>query len=391
MSDIRVLYDGQAFDMQTYGGVSRCFAELYRHLPAMVHAQFGIYETDNVYLRDMGVPPVGYTYRHFISNREFPLKWEIFKAYYNLKYGHPGNWNHAPNLNQYLMESLLQEGQFDVFHPTFFNDYFLSHIGQKPFVLTVHDMIPELFPEYYASDDLQIRQKRQIIPAATHLIAVSEQTKKDLIRMMKVPEDKVTVVYHGADTTPYIPSENRIHDFEYILYVGERHFYKNFLPFCRASVPVLKRHKELRVVCTGKPFNQEELAFFDVNDMGGRFVHQFVESDQLLMDLYHHAVAFVYPSAYEGFGIPILEAYKAGCPVMLNQTSCFPEIAGDAAVYFKINHEKSDFEEQFETLYHLDANERQRLLSKQRERLERYSWDKSAEQLAGIYRQIANL
>ena len=109
------------------------------------------------------------------------------------------------------------------------------------------------------------------------------------------------------------------------------------------------------------------------------------------MDLYHHAVAFVYPSAYEGFGIPILEAYKAGCPVMLNQTSCFPEIAGDAAVYFKINHEKSDFEEQFETLYHLDANERQRLLSKQRERLERYSWDKSAEQLAGIYRQIANL
>ena len=103
------------------------------------------------------------------------------------------------------------------------------------------------------------------------------------------------------------------------------------------------------------------------------------------MDLYHYALAFVYPSSYEGFGIPILEAYKADCPVMLNRSSCFPEIAGDAAVYFKMDDVGSDFEEQFETLYHLNSNERNQLLVKQRERLSLYSWEKSAQKLSEVY------
>jgi glycosyltransferase involved in cell wall biosynthesis len=106
------------------------------------------------------------------------------------------------------------------------------------------------------------------------------------------------------------------------------------------------------------------------------------------MDLYHYAVTFVYPSAYEGFGMPILEAYKADCPVMLNHASCFPEIAGDAAVYFHISDEASDFEEQFETLYHLNSRERQSLLEKQRERLKLYSWKKSAQEHAAVYQKL---
>jgi glycosyltransferase involved in cell wall biosynthesis len=96
----------------------------------------------------------------------------------------------------------------------------------------------------------------------------------------------------------------------------------------------------------------------------------------------------VYPSEYEGFGIPILEAYKADCPVMLNHASCFPEIAGDAAVFFKMTKEYSDFEEQFETLYRLDGNERERLLNKQRQRMQLYSWTKSAEKLADVYQKV---
>ena len=145
--------------------------------------------------------------------------------------------------------------------------------------------------------------------------------------------------------------------------------YKNFIGFCRDCMPILRRHKELKVVCTGKPFTSEELFFFEAFGLADRFVHLFAESSQALLDLYHYAVAFVYPSAYEGFGIPILEAYKADCPVMLNRASCFPEIAGDAAIYFKMKKDSSDFEEQFETLYHLDANERGRIIEKQRKRL----------------------
>ena len=122
--------------------------------------------------------------------------------------------------------------------------------------------------------------------------------------------------------------------------------------------------------------------------MKDRFIHMFMETTQDMMDLYHNAVAFVYPSSYEGFGIPILEAYKADCPIMLNHASCFPEIAGDAAVYFTMKKDSSDFEEKFETLYHLNGNEREALLDKQRERLKRYSWEKSAKELVNIYKRL---
>ena len=122
--------------------------------------------------------------------------------------------------------------------------------------------------------------------------------------------------------------------------------------------------------------------------MKERFIHIFVETRQALLDLYHNAIAFAYPSSYEGFGIPILEAYIADCPIMLNRASCFPEIAGDAAIYFSMGKESSDFEEKFESVYHLNSNEREQILIKQRERLKQYSWKKSAAELAQIYQKL---
>jgi len=290
-------------------------------------------------------------------------------------------------VNRFETERLLKMKDFDVFHPTFFDDYFLSLIGEKPFVLTVHDMIPELFPKYYSSQEPQILMKKKLIPLATHIVAVSEQTKKDIINIFQLPEEKITVVYHGADTTPYYPSVGTNFEFEYLLYIGERHMYKNFISFCRDCMPILRRHRDLKIVCTGKPFTSEEIFFFEAFGMKERFIHLFVETHQELLDLYHHAVAFAYPSSYEGFGIPILEAYTADCPLMLNRASCFPEIAGDAAIYFKMRKDSSDFEEKFEYVYHMNSLEREQLLAKQRERLKLYSWDKSALALAQVYRK----
>lgn len=386
---MKVLYDSQAFDMQTHGGVSRCFAELYSHMPKDVDAQIAVVETNNVYLQNLGFKKPGDTYQTFMNGSCSKWRRMKYKLHYNFMYGRYRQWDRMPNLNQLEQERLLREQDYDVFHPTFFGDANLALIGEKPFVVTVHDMIPEIYTKYYQANDPQILQKKAIIPEATHLVAVSEQTKKDLMRIMNIPEQKITVVYHGADESPYIPSADSPYDFEYILYVGERHFYKNFIFFCRDCMPILKRHKNLKVICTGVPFTWEENYFIAVFGMEDRFIQTFVQSDQEFMDLYHHAVAFVYPSEYEGFGIPILEAYKADCPVMLNRRSCFPEIAGDAAVYFNLDAYESDFEEQFETLYHLDGNEREALLVKQRERLKRYSWTKSAQQLADVYRKLA--
>ena len=381
---MRVLYDPQAFDMQTHGGVSRCFAELYRHRPAFVNASISIKETNNVYLQDLGFPPMGDLYKDFLCAKDTKLKHFLFKLTYNLKYGKFSRWDKRPLINRYETESVIKKGDYDIFHPTFFDDYFLRLIGKKPFVITVHDMIPEIF----SIDKSQAQQKLAVIPKASHLIAVSEQTKKDLVRIMNVPEEKVSVVYHGADEDPYIPSSNAPLAEEYILYVGSRYVYKNFTAFCKSCVGILKRHPQLKIVCTGVPFSPEEIQFFESIGIKERMVHEFVQTRQELFDLYHYALTFVYPSLYEGFGIPILEAYKADCPVMLNRASCFPEIAGDAAVFFDLNSEKSDFEEQFETLYRLTGDERGELIQRQRERMKLYSWSKSAAQLADVYKEV---
>lgn len=199
---MKVLYDLQAFDMQTHGGVSRCFAELYAHRPAFVDASISIKETNNVYLKDLGFPEAGDVYKHFLCAKDTKLKHFLFKLTYNLKYGKFSRWDKRPLINQYETESVIKKGDFDIFHPTFFDDYFLPFLGKKPFVITVHDMIPEIF----SIDHSQAKQKLAVIPKAAHIIAVSGQTKKDLVRIMNVPEEKVSVVYHGTDEEPYIPS-----------------------------------------------------------------------------------------------------------------------------------------------------------------------------------------
>ena len=381
---MKVLYDSQAFDMQTHGGVSRCFAELYAHRPAFVDASISIKETNNVYLKDLGFPEAGEVYKHFLCAKDTKLKHLLFKLTYNLKYGDFSRWDKQPLINRNEAKPVIKNGDYDIFHPTFYDDYFLRLIGKKPFVITVHDMISEIF----SMDHSQAKQKLAVIPKAAHIIAVSEQTKKDLVRIMNVPEEKVSVVYHGADEEPYIPSSTASFAEEYILYVGSRYVYKNFTAFCKSCVGILKRHPQLKIVCTGVPFSPEEIQLFESLGIKDRMVHRFVQTRQELFDLYHYAITFVYPSKYEGFGIPILEAYKADCPVMLNRASCFPEIAGDAAVFFDLNSEKSDFEEQFETLYRLTGDERGELIQRQRERMKLYSWSKSATQLADVYKEV---
>ncbi len=384
---MRVLYDYQAFQMQKYGGVSRCFMELFNHLPQDIHAEIGIRESDNAYIKGMnGIKSVGYQYENFICRRHFYAKGRLHKLYDKLTHG-----GYYPDYNQNFSVQLLQTGNYDVFHPTFFGDYFLPYLNGKPFVLTIHDMISELYPQYFGEKNLQSTMKKALVPYASAIIAVSETTKRDIIEILEVPEEKVHVVYHGCSfpqTSDVCPSISG--NILYLLYVGERKGYKNFALFVKYIVPFLRSHSDVSVVCTGSDFSDDEKKMFVDLGVSDRFIHYWVSSDEEFFSLYHYALCFVYTSEYEGFGIPILEAYQADCPVLLNHASCFPEIAGDAAMYFKMTPDESDILEKLETIFSFSEEQRESLLSKQRERLSRYSWTKSANQLADIYRRIAN-
>lgn len=384
---MKILYDHQAFVMQRYGGVSRCFTELYAHMPQGVQAQFSLLESDNAYCSELGIGhSKDYDYCHFIFPFHWPAKGRMFRAY-NRVIGRDGNYQDKWEYNRKESIRLLRKGRFDVFHPTFFDDYFLQNLNGKPFVLTIHDMIPELYPQYNSRDDFQIRMKRKLAPLASAIVAVSETTKKDVIRILGVPEEKVHVVYHGC-SFPKVKETYSFYQQPYILYVGGRWSYKNFVLFVRHIVPLLERHKDFLVVCTGSPFDEKELVLFEEMKLSGRFVYHWAKNDMELYSLYHHAECFVYPSDYEGFGIPILEAYQANCPVVLNSASCFPEIAGDAAVFFEINSKQSNLSDCLEQVLAMSIEDRNELLSRQRTRLKAFSWQLSAMKLSQVYKSV---
>ena len=273
---MRVLYDHQMFTLQDIGGISRCFAELYKNLPPEIEGRISLKESDNVYIKEMnivGVHPKKTGINHFICRQHFPGKWHLY-AWYN-KFRRQQDLPDK-NLNNSIEE--LTKGDFDIFHPTYYSDYFLPYLKGKPFVLTIHDMIPELYPQYSKFNDFQIMMKRKLAPLASAIIAVSGNTKKDIINILGIPEEKIHVVYHGASLT--IPS--KIHTnfhYPYILYVGDRRGYKNFTSFVRQIVPVLKSRKELHVVCTGQPFTSDEKKLFKEYGVINTFVNVWAKND----------------------------------------------------------------------------------------------------------------
>ena len=133
--------------MQTHGGISRCFAELITRMPEDISLCLPIVESQNVYLREKGLAPDRDYYMEFCNGHPTPVKRFWYKLSKNVKEGHWKQWDRMPRLSQIETEQRLAKGEFDVFHPTYYDTYFLSKIGNKPFVLTVHDMIAELYTD----------------------------------------------------------------------------------------------------------------------------------------------------------------------------------------------------------------------------------------------------
>ena len=172
---------------------------------------------------------------------------------------------------------------------------------------------------------------------------------------------------------------------QYILYVGERKGYKNFMPWLDAIRPLLSADSKLKVVCTGSPFTQAELSQFTEWGIAGRILH-ISANDAQMASLYRHALCFVYPSLYEGFGIPILEAFTNGCPVCLSDASCFPEVASDAALYFNPNDANSMYSTMKELLE--SSSLRCELSAKGTLRVKEFSIERMVEQTCNVYRKL---
>ena len=367
--------------MQKFGGVSNVFTQLMLNMPKEIECKLALLESDNIHLKESGlmnVYPLADSYDDFLGGLSFRGKGRLYNMWTQIA---PSQTSKGRNVMSSIAE--IKRGDFDIFHPTFFDDYFLNYLNGKPYVLTIHDMIAE---KYLPSNDMQIVNKRKMVKSAAHIVAVSEHTKQDIIDMLGVDPHKISVIPLAVpdfETTIDKPIINE----KYILFVGHRDSYKNFKPMVEAIAPIMKLHQDIKLVCTGLPFDKKELRFLSALDLVRQTIHLCV-SDKELRNLYKYALCFVFPSEYEGFGIPILEAYQQNCPVLLNKRSCFPEVAHDAAIYFNLDRNGSDLTKVMDEFLRMSLEDINNLLKRQRKRLCDFSWKKSAGQLANVYRLV---
>jgi glycosyltransferase involved in cell wall biosynthesis len=292
----------------------------------------------------------------------------------------------------------------ELFHAT---EHLLLPLRHTPSVLTIHDLVFRLFPHYhkplnYAFLNLAVPL---FIRRADHLIAVSQSTRRDLIRLYGVNADKVTVIYEAASRRfrPQPPEETERVRQKYglperfILSLSTLEPRKNYkrlieaLALARQMSGVRGSHLDAgqwRLVIVGEkgwlyqPFFRrlEELRMEDEVTLLGRV------SDEDLPALYSAATIFAFPSLYEGFGLPPLEAMACGTPVVCSRASSLPEIGGEAAHYFN----PTNAEEMAKTMHKVLMDEalQQEMRQEGLRQASRFSWAKAAEETMGVYRAV---
>ena len=377
---MKILYDYQAFDIQRSGGVSNVFSLLVSEVKKREEVTVSIASTDNLYMLAQGYPTAKQTYDRLIAAGK-------------LNEGMGLNDIDWGKVNKICSKNAIIRGDYDVFHPTHYNPYFLEYGVDKPYVVTVHDLAFERLKDYIQFNEnmcfKDFDNRRDIMAAASKVVAISEATKRDIMDIYKVPEAKIDVVYNAYRELPENYEYNNPFNFPYILYVGTRQGplnYKCFIPFFNQIVPFMKEHKDFRLICTGQKFTKFELDMFRQYGLEDRVENHYLNEDGL-NNLYHHAFCFVFPSEFEGFGLPILEAYKNDCPALLNNIPVFREVAGDDGLYFDITDGKS-LNANLEGLFSLSDDDRKDIIWKQRQRLPLFTADEMAEGYINVYKSV---
>jgi glycosyltransferase involved in cell wall biosynthesis len=367
---MKILYDHQTFAIQEYGGISRYFLELMNQFRVKkdleVSFDAALHYSNNEYLHDYPF----LKYQPFLPGTRFRGKGPLLNQ-----------------INKLYSIPFIFRGNYDLFHPTYYDPYFLKYLKGKPFVITVHDMIHEIFPQYFPRYDRIRAYKRLLARKASHIIAVSGNTRDDLLHFYDIDPGVIEVVYHG---NPFHGQEFQHHaqtesHEAYFLFVGNRRKYKNFDFFVSTVSSILTSNPKLKIICAGGgEFTPEEKKFFEKLNIP-RQVFQVRASDEDLKQLYSRAIAFVFPSLYEGFGIPVLEAFSCGCPALLSNTSSLPEIGGEAALYF----DPSDPDTLYSVIVDLLENEklREQLVVSGLNRIKNFTWEKTAWGTRAVYQQ----
>lgn len=365
---MKIAFDHQAFCLQTTGGISRYFCRLAQQLTTLeqeVKVFAPLYR--NQYLHESSVPVSGRYIRNYPSRTA----------------------GITVSVNAFIAQSLIRRWKPDIVHETYFSKH-SSGTGGKPTVLTVFDMISELeilSSSTNAVDLFKASSKYAAVSRADHIICISEHTQRDLINLFDVPARKTSVVYLGCDSfndMPFSLVESAISKRPFLLYVGNRSGYKNFTFMLEAIASSHRISSDFDIVCFGGgPFSQFELTSMLSQGLKLERIHQISGNDQMLASLYHHTSALIYPSTYEGFGLPPLEAMSLDCPVISSNVSAMPEVIGDAGYYFDPISIDS-LKNAIESVVYSESMTKD-LIKRGKARFKLFTWDRCAHETMHIY------
>ena len=275
-----------------------------------------------------------------------------------------------------------------------------GHFLSGPFILTVHDLIrffdlsgrEVLIHRPNVRDRLLLRLDYAAMKRASALIAVSQTTKRDLVRHLGVPDERIAVVYQGIDHERFRPVDRRLLDEPYLLFVGSEHPRKNLAAVLRAFA-VLKHEpglRDLKLVKVGAPggseapFREQTLALVRSLGLEADVIFTGRVPDDDLPAWYSGALCLAWPSLYEGFGFPPLEAMACGCPVVASTRGSLPEILGPAALLV----EPQDLDGLVAAIRALVLDRSPRVVERGLAHASRFSWDRTSRETIRVYESV---
>src|SRR6185437_13738837 len=299
---MRILYDHSIFVLQRYGGISRYFAELIPRVALIPGTEVSAWM--GLYINNYKLPDARHRLARFGGMRRPALR---------------GTHRPALAISNWLFRRFARKVDAQIYHATFHTALMPDFDGKR--IITIHDLIDErMHPSGIPSP---CPQRQSLLDAADGIICVSANTREDLREIYRVDDSKIRVIHHGNSLTAPVHGPRLCRE-DYILYVGQRWGYKNFDLLLEAYA-ASSISRDFRLVCFGGgTLSSAEHGALQKFGLAGR-VDVISGPDESLANYYANATLFVYPSKYEGFGMPLLEAMHYGCPILAAGNSSIPE------------------------------------------------------------------
>ncbi len=293
---------------------------------------------------------------------------------------------------QLQFPKILEKEQLDLVHFPYFS---VPIRYNRPFVITIHDLIINHYPTGKASTlpslvyYLKLQGYKFVIKQAARkarkVIAVSQATKDEIVKHLEVSQDKVVVTYEGVEIREQVGTRDKKLDYRFFLYVGNAYPHKNLNRLIEAFALVVKEHNDVKLVLVGKEDYFYKRLKEKVSDLT---IAQYVlftgfVSESELGQYYKNAIATIQPALMEGFGLTGLEAMQSNCLVLASDIPSLKEIYGDAALYFNPLAVESMRATILEVLK--ERKKFQPFIEKGRKRIADFSWEKMAKQTMKIY------